>query len=234
MTSATSAAGTTTYQLNALGQRFRKTSSSSDVVFVYDVKGKLIAEASPSGSTTREYIYLRDTPVAVISAGDMKYIHTDHLDTPRAIYDASQQIRWSWDQQEPFGVNAPDENPMGQGAFEFSARFPGQYADKETNLAYNLTRDYDPSLARYLQSDRIGLQGGLNTYAYAAGDPVLKTDPNGENVILFLWKLFQEMRDWVQRDLNKNLKDEYRKDKEKDKDKDDTDKDDKEAKLFCP
>ena len=30
---------------------------------------------------------------------------TDHLNTPRAIYDDQQQLRWKWEQAEPFGVN---------------------------------------------------------------------------------------------------------------------------------
>ena len=72
------------------------------------------------------------------------YIHVDHLNTPRAVFDANQQLRWKWEQQEPFGVNAPDENPSSLGAFEFALRFPGQYFDKETNLHYNYFRDYDP------------------------------------------------------------------------------------------
>jgi RHS repeat-associated protein len=60
---------------------------------------------------------------------------------------------WRWDQQEPFGVNVPDENPSAVGASEFPLRFPRQYLDKETNLHYNYYRDYDPSTGRYGESD---------------------------------------------------------------------------------
>jgi RHS repeat-associated protein len=86
---------------------------------------------------------------------------------------------WRWDQQEPFGVNVPDENPSGVGAFEFPMRFPGQYFDKESNLAYNYFRDYNSAIGRYAQSDRIGLRGGLNTYSYVSGNPIAKKDPLG-------------------------------------------------------
>lgn len=86
---------------------------------------------------------------------------------------------WRWDQQEPFGVNLPDENPSSLGAFEFPLRFPGQYADKETNLHYNYFRDYDSGIGRYVQSDLIGLSGGINTYAYSGSSPLLHIDPSG-------------------------------------------------------
>jgi RHS repeat-associated protein len=107
------------------------------------------------------------------------YIHVDHLNTPRLIADDQQRTVWRWDQQEPFGVNVPDENPSGLGAFDLPLRLPGQYFDKETNLAYNMTRDYDASLGRYISSDPIGLAGGLNTYTYVENRPTVFTDPLG-------------------------------------------------------
>jgi RHS repeat-associated protein len=67
---------------------------------------------------------------------------------------------WRWDQQEPIGVNVPDENPSGLGAFDVPLRLPGQYFDKETNLGYNYFRVYDSAIGRYIQSDPIGLRGG--------------------------------------------------------------------------
>ena len=87
---------------------------------------------------------------------------------------------WRWDQQEPFGNNVPDENPSGLGVFELPLRLPGQYFDKETNLHYNYFRDYDSGIGRYVQSDPIGIYGGLNTYAYVNGKPLTYADPDGQ------------------------------------------------------
>jgi RHS repeat-associated protein len=86
---------------------------------------------------------------------------------------------WRWDQAEPFGNNPADENPSGLGAFDLPLRLPGQRYDKETNLHYNYFRDYDPTIGRYTESDPIGLDGGLNTYAYVGGRSLMLTDPLG-------------------------------------------------------
>lgn len=73
----------------------------------------------------------------------------------------------------------PDQNPSGLGTFSFNLRFPGQYYDSETGLAYNGARDYDAATGKYVESDPIGLKGGVSTYAYVDGSPTSNTDPWG-------------------------------------------------------
>jgi RHS repeat-associated protein len=61
---------------------------------------------------------------------------------------------WRWDQGEPFENDVPNADPDGDGiAFDFPLRFPGQYFDRETNLAYNVARDYDAGTGRYIEAD---------------------------------------------------------------------------------
>ena len=176
-------AGTTTYLVNGLGQRVRK-NSGSDLYFAYDEAGRLIGEYDSTGAPIQETVWLGDMPVAVIkpatpSGFTLYYVWADHLGTPRMISDTSNQLRWEWAHNDPFGNNLPDENPAGAGAFAFNLRFPGQYYDVETGKHYNYFRDYDASVGRYLQSDPIGLVGGVNTYAYVAGNPLSQRDSKG-------------------------------------------------------
>ncbi|MGQ0658298.1 MAG: RHS repeat-associated core domain-containing protein [Chromatiales bacterium] len=87
--------------------------------------------------------------------------------------DANQTVVWAAD-YEPFG-----QATLTTEAVVNPLRFPGQYYDAETGLHYNYFRDYDPSIGRYIQSDPIGLAGGLNTYLYANANPLRFTDPMG-------------------------------------------------------
>ena len=110
-----------------------------------------------------------------------------YLNTPRLVADASHQAAWKWDSQEPFGNYPPNIDPANAGmAFELPLRFPGQYADTETNLSDNWFRTFDPSRGQYLQSDQIGLRGGINSYRYVASNPLAFSDVRGlENPVLY-------------------------------------------------
>ena len=69
--------------------------------------------------------------------------------------------------------------PTKFAEFPYNLRFPGQYYMAETGLNQNVNRDYDPLTGKYVESDPIGLIGGINTYAYGGGSPTDFVDPSG-------------------------------------------------------
>jgi RHS repeat-associated protein len=108
------------------------------------------------------------------------YYHHDHLQTPIQATDKQGNLVWSAT-YEPFGqatITTPaatEDSPT----ITSNLRLPGQYFDDETGLHYNLSRYYDPSKGRYVTSDPIGLNAGINMFSYAYGDPLLIYDPYG-------------------------------------------------------
>jgi len=135
--------------------------------------GSLIAETSVTGETQREYIWNGMEPVAQIDQSGTTSLHSDHLYTPRLGTDELQSTVWQWESQA-FGEAEPQVE-----ATEVNLRFPGQYRDSETGLFYNWNRYYDPTIGRYVTSDPIGLNGGMNTFGYVGGNPMKYVDPNG-------------------------------------------------------
>ncbi|MCV4157810.1 RHS repeat protein, partial [Pseudomonas aeruginosa] len=176
------------YRYNALGQRIVKLTPESVTTYLYGPDGQLLGEAEHDGSgrklRAQYYLWLDSLPLATIDADydaqgkvgnpTLLYLHGDHLDTPRLATDASGQITWQW-QSDAFGRG----EALSQGSTQVNLRFPGQYYDAESGLHYNYFRDYDPETGRYVESDPIGLDGGLNTYAYVGSNPVGLVDPNG-------------------------------------------------------
>jgi RHS repeat-associated protein len=121
------------------------------------------------------------TPPLAAETTAVFYIISDQINTAREIIDSTGAKVWTAD-SDPFGANPPNDNPSGFGKFTYNPRFPGQYFDRETGLNYNYFRDYDPQTGRYLQSDPIGLAGGINTYGYVHGNPVALIDFYGLQV----------------------------------------------------
>jgi RHS repeat-associated protein len=170
------------YAYTGQGERIRKTLNGKMTRYRYGEYGELLGEYDQSGTLIREYVYLDGQPLALMS-GDQKagsekvfYLHTDHLGAVVKATDSSKKLVWDA-VRKPFG-----ERTVNIGLIEVPLGFPGQYYDQETGNYYNYFRDYDPATGRYLQSDPVGLQGGINTYSYALNNPLYWIDPTGEFV----------------------------------------------------
>ena len=158
--------------------------TSTTTHYVYDANGQLIAEANgATGAVIREYLWLGALPIGYVdrlgSAGASRlfFVHADHLGRPQKITDATRATVWD-------GVFAPfGEIHAVTGSIVNVLMFPGQVYDPETGLSQNWHRDYDANIGRYLQSDPIGLEGGINTFAYVGGNPVADIDPTGLEAI---------------------------------------------------
>ena len=99
-------------------------------------------------------------------------------------------VIWSWYiQGEPFGDSQPNQDPDGDGKpFTLDLRFPGQRYDSATGLYQNDQRDYDPKTGRYLQSDPIGLEGGIDPFAYVGNNPLMYVDLFGLKSGVTIWQ----------------------------------------------
>jgi RHS repeat-associated protein len=178
------------YQYSGRGERVAKTQGAATQRFVYDEAGRLIYETG-SGSP-RTYLWSDDAPIAIIDGTTLTgYIVPDNLGTPRAITDSTGTAIWRWDQvtgstttggSAVFGQGAPATDPDSNGThLTFNPRFPGQCLDAESGLHYNYFRDYEPGIGRYVQSDPIGLGGGIATYSYVGQSPSIHADATGES-----------------------------------------------------
>ena len=143
---------------------------------VYDGSGRLIGEYGSSLSTVyAEHVWLDPDagegdgwqPLALLGAAGspVYWVMGDHLGTPAVITGASGTVVNTYD-AEPFGqrwksTTSTPTTTLAQ---------PGQIVDAADRY-YNMYRDYDPTLGRYLEADPIGLGGGENVFAYSHNTP---------------------------------------------------------------
>lgn len=186
-TDATKPATIGSYEYNALGQRVSKfVPGRGATLFAYDEAGQLVGEYPTAAGRSQEFVWIDGLPMGVVTTEDgvsrLHYIEADHLGTPRAVIDpVANEVVWRWEAApDPFGTTLPARDLASDGTvFELHLRFPGQYYDAETRLHYNYFRNYEPLTGRYIESDPIGLAGGISTFAYVDSAPTVFADPYG-------------------------------------------------------
>ena len=174
------------YAYDPLGRRVKTTTGSTTVYHVYD-GDQCVADVSSAGTPLRSYTWGLGIDnllaVTVYSTGvtNTYYAVKDHLGSVQALVNASGAVEESYT-YDAWGVTAI-RNASNQtiAASQYGNRFmfQGREYSAVTGFYNFRARWYAPTIGRWLNKDPIGLEGGLNLYAFCGNDPVNFKDPWG-------------------------------------------------------
>jgi len=151
--------------------RLYQVAGASTTRLVYD-GADLIAEYSASGVVLRRYVHgpLFDEPIVWYegsTTADRRHLLADERGSIVAVEGATN----TKNTYDAYGVR----NSGNSGRFQYT----GQTWVAEVGLYYYKARFYSAELGRFMQTDPVGYDAGMNMYAYIGNDPVNGTDSSG-------------------------------------------------------
>jgi RHS repeat-associated protein len=153
--------------------------SSGDMLAAYGYLPNQTWQTNPA--------YKRDVQTGASNPDRVHLFHNDHLGSPQRLTDEQGKTSWAAS-FESFGRGYADASVGATPAVNSLSpttnnhRFPGQLFDAETGLTQNFFRDYFASSGKYIQSDPVGLKGGINAFSYAQQLPIRLVDPKGLDI----------------------------------------------------
>lgn len=171
------------YTWDPLGRRATTTTIAGTIRHVYD-DVQCIADLDESGSVVRSYVWGPgiDNLLAVRAGGTTYYALTDHQNTVHGFVDATGALvaRYVYDAWGNILESSVSIPALADNRYLFQGR---EYS-WSTGLYNFRARWYDPATGRWLSKDPIGLDGGMNLYAFCGNDPVGFVDPQGSEVAI--------------------------------------------------
>jgi RHS repeat-associated protein len=153
---------------------YEVTAGASTTRFAYDGLDQ-IAEYDGSNALLRRHVHgpgVDDPIVWYEGSGttDRRFLGSDERGSIVSVSDGSGTM---------FALNSYDEYGIPGAANAGRFQYTGQAWLPELGMYHYKARIYSPTLGRFLQTDPIDVEGGVNLYAYVGNDPVNFVDPLG-------------------------------------------------------
>ena len=164
---------TQTYVYDDQGRRIQKTVGSTVTNYLYSGPDIVSEYGSTWGSSSALYTHgpNMDDPIIRSTTTNTQYYHQDGLGSVVGVSNSSGTTD-ATARYDAWGNLLSGTGSIPQ--YGYTGREPD-----ETGLVNYRNRYYDPSIGRFTQRDPIGMNGGLNLYAYVANNPTNLTDPMG-------------------------------------------------------
>jgi RHS repeat-associated protein len=167
------------YAYDAAGRRIRQRRRDGTLTYYTYIGSNLAQELDASGNVIASYTYDGlDRPISMWRrdagpSGQTYFYLLDHLGDVLDLVDENGVTAATY-RYDPWG------NVISStGSITNPLRFAAREWDEDSRLYYDRARYYDPIAGRFISRDRLGINGGLNHYAYVGNNPVRFGDPLG-------------------------------------------------------